>query len=113
MCPRTPVGCGVKSLRGEGLGRPGGEKHTARTSSSLTPGLVGPVVRAPGSHDPRSATAGEVPGLETRAENEFELPKNSPKKLRAGYLAYLGEALATTCTPTIWPPLGFIEWRIK
>jgi len=48
--------------------------------------------------------------LETRAKTEFGLPQKASKKLRAGYLAYLGEALATTCTPTIWPPESWPEW---
>ena len=51
--------------------------------------------------------------LESLATQEFGLPMQAPRKLRDAYLAYLGEAPTTTCTPNVWPPLSYREWRMK
>ncbi len=51
--------------------------------------------------------------LESRAIQEFGLPVQAPQMLCAAYLAYLGEALTTTCTPDVWPPLSYREWRMR
>lgn len=49
--------------------------------------------------------------LESRAESEFGLPANASPRHRAAYLEYLDEQIRTTCSPDIWPPLSFDEWR--
>jgi len=51
--------------------------------------------------------------LKRSAIQEFGMPAQALQKLRNAYLAYLGEALTTTCTPDVWPPLSYREWRMR
>ena len=51
--------------------------------------------------------------LKARAIEEFGMPVQAPQKLRDAYLSYLGEALTTTCSPNVWPPLSYREWRMR
>ena len=48
--------------------------------------------------------------LEIIAITRFGMPKRTKRKLREAYLAYLQDALYTTCTPTIWPPESWFEY---
>ena len=48
--------------------------------------------------------------VEAIAREQFGMPELAPKRKREGYLAYLGDALQTTCSPAIWPPEDWAEF---
>jgi phage-related protein len=51
-----------------------------------------------------------IENLEILAMAKFGMPKRAPKRAAEAYLAYLREALTTTCSPTIWPPESWSEF---